>query len=210
MATTAGGTGGEIAQHPVVVRELGETPKPPGKPAGKRAKDKSKLHSCIFDYLEKEVPEEDPLEFQFISMAKHAKAELPGREAFRAALKLTTELDDYIEQYERKQIVASMQYNDNQFLNSRANQVNVNPIPGQVNTLQLQTQPPALQHQPPTVVQLQPQHNTPHYAVDQLNMPRPAPTPYLQQQPQVIQGLAMNVAQGDDAVLDRVLNFQQV
>ena len=52
-ATKAGGTGGGMAQHPVVARELGETLKPPGKPAGKRAKDKSELHSRIFDYLEK-------------------------------------------------------------------------------------------------------------------------------------------------------------
>ena len=104
-------------------------------------------------------------------------------------MKLATEFDDYIEQYERKQIVVSMQYNDNQFLNSGANQVNVNPIPGQVHTLQLQTQPPALQRQPPNVVhhQHQPQHNTLHYAVHQLNMPRPPSTPYLQkQQPQVM------------------------
>ena len=44
-ATKAGGAGGGMAQCPVVARELGETPKPPGKPAGKRAKDKSELHS---------------------------------------------------------------------------------------------------------------------------------------------------------------------
>ena len=155
-STNVGGTGGVGRPATAAVRELTETPKPPGKAAGKKAKDKSELHSHIFDYLEKEVPEEDPLELQFISMAKWAKIELPGKQAFRVALKLASQLDDYIEEYERKQIVANTQY-DNIFLNTGANQVNVNAVPAQVHTLQLPKPPPVLQAQPAPMMQQQAQ-----------------------------------------------------
>ena len=65
VATTSGGAGAGDAGQTAVVRELAETPKPPGRTAGKKAKDKSELHSHIFDYLEKEVPDDDPLELQY-------------------------------------------------------------------------------------------------------------------------------------------------
>ena len=135
-------------------------------------------------------------------MAKRAKAELPSREGFQATLKLASQLDDYIEQYERKQMVSNTQFNDNNFLNSGANQVNVNPIPAQVHTLQLQTQPPALQRQPTAVV-MQQEANQGNFG---------GAPPYLQQpqQQQVIQGTPIEVPHGDDSVLDRVLNFQQM
>ena len=156
VATGSGGGTGDVGQPAAAgaVQELAETPKPPGKTAGKKAKDKSELHSHIFDHLEKEVPEEDPLELQFISMAKCAKLELPGKQAFSAALKLVSVLDDYIEEYERKQIVANTQY-DNGFLNTGANQVNVNAVPAQVHTLQLLKPPPILQAQPLAMMQQQ-------------------------------------------------------
>ena len=193
MAGTSG-TGGEVGR-PTVVRELAETPKPPGKPAGQKAKDKSELHSRIFDYLEKEVPDDDPLELQFISMAKRAKAELPSREAFRAALKLAGQLDDYIEEHERKKMVANTQYNDTGFLNPGATQVNVNPMPAAVHTLQLPTQPPALQPQPHPMLQQQGQQG--NFVQHQ------GPAQFVQQQPQILQP----TTQGDDAVLDRVLSY---
>ena len=144
--------------------------------------------------MEKEVPEEDPLELQFISMAKQAKIKLPGKQAFRVALKLANHLDDYIEEYEQKQMVTNTQY-ENGFLNTGANQVNVNAFPAKVHTLQLPNAPPVLQPQP------QPQPI----------MQQHAPPAFLeQQQPPPLQITAVNAGQADDSVLDRVLNFAQM
>ena len=131
-------------------------------------------------------------------MAKRAKLELPSREAFRVALKLATKLDDYIEEYEPKKVVANTQY-DNSFLNTGANQVNINAVPTQVHTLQLASVPPALQPQPRLMLQQGQQ------AGGFVQQPQ-APPPFLQQQQPTMQP----TAQADDSVLDRVLNFAQI
>ena len=151
--------------------------------------------------MEKEVPEEDPLELQFISMAKWAKLELPGKQAFRVALKLASQLDDYIEEYECKQMVANTQY-DNSFLNTGANQVNVNAVPAQVHTLQLPKPPPVLQAQPAPMMQQQAQQGG-HFVQQPQGKPQ-----FLQQQAPPLQ--PTSVSQADDSVLDRVLNFVQI
>ena len=133
QAETEGQPGGDEEEEVVMVedepvpststaraRELQETPKPASKPDGKRKRDKSDWHNRIFDFLEKDVPDDSPLDLQFMSMAKRVKLELPSTEWFSLAIKLAGQVDSYIDEYSRKKLVA------NTFLAPTSNQINVN------------------------------------------------------------------------------------
>ena len=123
-------------------RELQEAPKPTTKTPGKRSKDKLDVQNRMLDLLEKDLScEQDPLEMQFIVMSKRVKQQLPTKEHFSLALKLSGIIEEEIVAYERRQIIASTQLNDDNFLNTGANNVTVTQTnvrnPAQVHTLQV-------------------------------------------------------------------------
>ena len=95
----------------------------------------------MLDLLEKDLScEQDQLEMQFILMNKRVK-QLPTKEHFSLTLKLSGIIEEEIVAYEHRHIIASTQLNDDNFLNTGANNVTVTQTnvhnPAQVHTLQV-------------------------------------------------------------------------
>ena len=119
-----------------------EALKPITKTPEKRSKDKLDVQNRMLDLLEKDLScEQDPLEMQFIVMSKRVKQQLPSKEHFSLALKLSGIIEEEIVAYERRQMIANTQLNDANFLNTGANNVTVNETNAcnvaQVHTLQV-------------------------------------------------------------------------
>ena len=131
-----------------------EASKPITKTPGKRSKDKLNVQNHMLDLLEKDLPcEQDLLEMQFIVTSKRVKQQLPSKEHFSLALKLSGIIEEEIVAYEHHQMIANTQLNDANFLNTGANNITVTETnvcnAAQVHTLQvaapMQTTPmPAL------------------------------------------------------------------
>ena len=96
----------------------------------------------MLDLLENDLScEQDPLEMQFIVMSKRVKQQLPSKEHFSLALKLSGIIEEEIVAYECHQMIANTQLNDANFLNTGTNNVTVNETnacnAAQVHTLQV-------------------------------------------------------------------------
>ena len=115
------------------IHKLQTTTKPPGKALGKAAKERKELHSHFLEYLEQE---DDPVDLQFNSMAARVKQELPTAERFDVAYKLMGNLNEYIINYKRQQVVAKT------FLNPGPQAVSV------ANVAQPAPPPPPMMAQP--------------------------------------------------------------
>ena len=119
-----------------------EAPKPITKTLGKRSKDKLDVQNRMLDLLEKDLScEQDPLEMQFIVMSKRVKQQLPSKDHFTLALKLSGIIKEEIVAYERRQMITNTQLNDANFLNTGASNVIVTKTnvhnAAQVHTLQV-------------------------------------------------------------------------
>ena len=124
---------GETADSPE--RELEPTTKPVHKAPGKRTKDKLDVQNRMLDILEKDLSaEQDPLEMQFIVMCKRVKQQLPVKEHFGLALKLSGIIEEEIVAHDRRQIIANTQ------LNTQLN--NPSPVHNMQVTPQMQAPPP--------------------------------------------------------------------
>ena len=102
--------GGVVEEDDIVVisRELNETPKPSGKPAGKRARDKLEVQTRMLDLLEKDMTSSattDPIEMQFQALSQRVKEALPKNQQFSLAIKLAGIAEEHIQAHERGQVL---------------------------------------------------------------------------------------------------------
>ena len=107
-----GGRQDEEVEEGVIAREIGETPKPIGKPAGKRARDKLEVQTRMLDLLEKDMASSsttDPIELQFTAMCQRVKDGLPKNQQFSLAIKFAGMVEESIQAYERGQVLNQVQ-----------------------------------------------------------------------------------------------------